>query len=222
MSLHSPPLPRTPPQDARAVYLRLLERSPSALVYIQYMQFERRVSGVTAGRKVFRLARESRHCSPHVYIAAGTRNSANDLAHYAGGCSTGMGGVMRNSHYRRQRWSAYEHVCLYVCMYVFASQLTWSSMRMINCMSREMCLKWVDGGTARTRCMRCPTWTSSSIPRTQRVRTPLTLPAPATPPYATSSTSSSPQGLDGNRVLALAWASMAVESATCLSFPPSL
>ena len=57
-------------EEARAVYDRLLEESPHAVVWIQLMRFARRSDGQAAGRKVFSAARKSEHCTYHVWVAS--------------------------------------------------------------------------------------------------------------------------------------------------------
>lgn len=56
--------------EAEAVYENLVANTPSPLVFIQYMQFSRRVNGVASARAAFRRARQSTHCDHSVFIAA--------------------------------------------------------------------------------------------------------------------------------------------------------
>ncbi|GJQ14460.1 hypothetical protein GpartN1_g6251.t1 [Galdieria partita] len=55
--------------SVESLYEELLRLSPSSLVYIQYMQFLRRVKGIEASRKLFMRARKE-ISDYHLYIAA--------------------------------------------------------------------------------------------------------------------------------------------------------
>ncbi|KAL1528846.1 hypothetical protein AB1Y20_010169 [Prymnesium parvum] len=55
---------------ARALYERLVERSPSSINFIQLMRFARRAEGLWQARNVFARARRQPSCSWHVYAVA--------------------------------------------------------------------------------------------------------------------------------------------------------
>ena len=58
------------PKDAEKVYQKLLKTKNETLVWIQYMFFEQRVSGMKRARKVFLKARKSSSITHHLYIAS--------------------------------------------------------------------------------------------------------------------------------------------------------
>mmetsp|Transcript_6010 Transcript_6010/g.25447 ORF Transcript_6010/g.25447 Transcript_6010/m.25447 type:complete len:149 (+) Transcript_6010:2114-2560(+) len=58
-------------EEARTCFENLIQKSPSPLVYIEYMRFCRRAEGVAAARKVFARARKDQHsCTYQVFVAA--------------------------------------------------------------------------------------------------------------------------------------------------------